>query len=176
MGVLIGRLAQKEEDWLNRAVTIRTGTPDDYERVIEVMPDWWNGRDLTGMVLKVFFVHFRDTIFIAEADGELVGFLMGFFSQHYPDEAYIQFAGIHPRWRKSGLGRMLAERFFDCCKAQGRSVIKSSTAPTNLDSIAFHQTLGFEIQAGDGMIGGFPVTMNFHRKNDPKVTFTKVLE
>ncbi len=161
---------------MKSVLKIRNGTPEDYDRVVTVMPDWWNGRDLSGMVLKIFFVHFRDTIFIAEEEGELVGFLMGFFSQYYSDEAYIQFAGIHPRWRKRGLGRMLAERFFDCCKDKDRLVIRSSTAPINLDSIAFHQTLGFEIQAGDAIINGFPVTMDFHKKNDPKVTFRKVLQ
>jgi len=157
-------------------IVIRTGTPDDYERVIAVMPDWWNGRDLTGMVLKIFFVHFRNTIFIAEANGEIVGFLMGLFSQYYPDEAYIQFAGIHPNWRKSGLGRTLAEQFFDACRENGRTIVKSSTAPINTDSIAFHTRLGFEIQPGDGEVSGIPVVMDYHRKNDPKVSFVKVLD
>ena len=149
---------------LKSTLKIRNGTPEDYERVIGVMPDWWNGRDLSGMVLKIFFVHFRDTIFIAEEEGEVVGFLMGFFSQYYWDEAYIQFAGIHPRWRKSGLGRKLAESFFDVCKKNKRTIVRSSTAPINLDSIAFHQMLGFEIQAGDAEVLGFPVTMDFHRE------------
>jgi len=157
-------------------IVIRTGTPDDYERVIGVMPDWWNGRDLTGMVLKIFFVHFRNTIFIAEVNGEIVGFLMGLFSQYYPDQAYIQFAGIHPDWRKSGLGRALAEQFFDACRKNGRTIVKSSTAPINTDSIAFHTRLGFAIQPGDGEVSGIPVVMDYHRKNDPKVSFVKVLE
>lgn len=157
-------------------VTIRNGTPDDYEKVITVMPDWWNGRDLTGMVLKIFFVHFRNTIFIAEAEGEMVGFLMGIFSQYYPEQAYIQFAGIHPDWRKSGLGRNLAERFFDTCHRNGRTIVKSCTAPINKDSIAFHTRLGFAIEDGDAEVSGVRVVMDYHRKNDPKVSFIKILK
>ncbi|MGE5391619.1 MAG: N-acetyltransferase family protein [Deltaproteobacteria bacterium] len=161
---------------MERNITIRNGTPEDFEKVIEVMPGWWNGRDLTGMVLKLFFVHFRDTIFIAEANGEMVGFLMGILSQYHPDQAYIQFIGIRPGWRNRGLGRMLAGRFFDVCRKNGRTIIKSSTAPINTESIAFHTRLGFDIEPGDGKVSGFPVVMDYHRKNDPKVSFIKVLE
>jgi len=161
---------------MEASITIRNGTPDDYERITKLMPSWWNGRDLTGMVLKIFFVHFRDTIFIAEEDGEMVGFLMGFFSQYYTDQAYIQFAGIHPDWRKRGLGRILVERFLDACRKKGRTTVRSSTAPINKDSIAFHTRLGFQIEPGDGEVSGFPVVMDYHRKNEPKVSFIKVLQ
>ena len=52
---------------------------------------------------KFIFVHFRNTCFAAEQDGELVAFLVGFVSQTFPDEAYIHFVGVNPMFRKSGL-------------------------------------------------------------------------
>lgn len=161
---------------MERNITIRNGTPEDYERVIEVMPGWWNGRDLTWMVQKIFFVHFRNTIFIAEANDKMVGFLMGFLSQYHSDQAYVQFLGISPGWRKTGLGRLLVDKFFDACRENSRTIIKSCTAPINTDSIAFHTRLGFEIEPGDGKVAGIPVVMDYHRKNDPKVSFIKVLD
>lgn len=45
--------------------------------------------------LKLFFEHFTHTSFIAEKNGELIGFLIGFLSQPHTDEAYIHFVGIH---------------------------------------------------------------------------------
>ena len=42
---------------------------------------------MRAMLPRLFFEHFRDTSFVAEEDGEIVGFLCGFLSQTYPDQA-----------------------------------------------------------------------------------------
>jgi GNAT superfamily N-acetyltransferase len=136
---------------------------------------WWDGRDLTHMIMKLFFYHFRDTIFIAEKENEIVGFLVGFLSQSAVNEGYIHFAGIHPNYRKTGLGYALFHKFFDECTKHGRNVVRSCTSPINKQSIAFHQHMGYEIEPGDSEIDGLPVTINYHRKNDPKVIFKKTL-
>ena len=39
---------------IDQRIEIRTGRPSDHEAVISVMPDWWDGRDLTSMLPKVF--------------------------------------------------------------------------------------------------------------------------
>ncbi len=157
-------------------IIIRNGNPFDYERVIEIQPFWWNGRDLTGLILKLFFYHFRDTVFIAEKDGELIAFLIGFYSQTFENEAYIHFIGIHPNYRKRGLGRTLYEKFFNQCYLNNRTVIHSMTSPVNKDSIKFHTNLEFIVEPGDGLVDGIPVTLNYQKKNDPKVIFTKHLK
>ncbi len=59
-------------------IQIRNGRPSDHERVVSVMPEWWDGLDLTSSVLKIFFVHFCNTIYVAERSDELVGFLVSF--------------------------------------------------------------------------------------------------
>src|SRR5205823_7779069 len=84
---------------------------------------------------------------VAEDDGKLVGFLCGFLSQTFPDQAYVHFVGIRPDRRGSGLGRELYERFFAAARAEGRSVVRCVTAPVNTGSIAFHRRLGFEVEA-----------------------------
>ena len=156
-------------------ITIRNGIPSDHERVISVMPHWWDGRDLSHSVLKVFFIHFCNTTFIAEARNELVGFLVGFFSQADDDVGYIHFVGVHPNFRKAGVGRLLYQRFYDACTNDHRSIITSCTSPINKLSIDFHLHMGFEIEPGDSTVDGIPVTMNYLRKDDPKVLFRKDL-
>ncbi|MFX1443131.1 MAG: GNAT family N-acetyltransferase [Promethearchaeota archaeon] len=156
-------------------IIYRNGNPLDYEKVVKLQPLWWNGRDLTSLILKIFFIHFRDTIFIAEKDGEIVGFLIGFFSQYFSNEAYIHFIGIHPNFRKKGLGFALYTKFFNLCDLNNRIVIHSATSPINKDSIKFHTKLGFVIEPGDGEIDGFPVALNYHKKDNPKVIFKKTL-
>jgi ribosomal protein S18 acetylase RimI-like enzyme len=157
-------------------LTIRSGGPSDHSRILAVMPGWWGGRDLSDMLLKLFFIHFRDTIFIVERESELVGFLLGFYSQTLPDEAYIHFVGVHPDLRGQGLGRTLYEHFFELCKSKGRSIVHSCTSPINKGSIEFHKRMGFEIEPGDGEIEDVPVTLDYHRPGEAKVQFRKCLD
>lgn len=157
-------------------IIVRNGRPSDYDNVISVMPGWWSGRDLTCMLPKVFFIHFENTIYIAELKNELVGFLVGFLSQSDGNVGYIHFVGVHPDCRKSGIGRLLYQEFFDTCATHNRSIIKSCTSPINKLSIAFHLRMGFIIEPGDGIVDGVSVTMDYLRKNDPKVLFRKELD
>jgi predicted GNAT superfamily acetyltransferase len=156
-------------------ITIRRGAPSDHQPIISVMPDWWDGRDLTASLPKVFFIHFCDTIFIAERAGQLAGFLVGFFSQAAQDVGYIHFVGVHPDLRKAGLGRRLYQKFFRACQAKGRTTVKSCTSPVNKLSIGFHQNMGFTIEPGDSYIDGIPITVDYLGGNNPLVLFKKVL-
>jgi ribosomal protein S18 acetylase RimI-like enzyme len=126
---------------------IRNAEATDYARVIDIVDEWWGGRQMAAMLPKLFFVHFRDTSFVAEDDGALAGFLCGFRSQTYDDEAYIHFVGVDPGRRTSGLGRALYERFFAAIAP--RTTVRAVTGPVNERSIAFHKAMGFEVERSD---------------------------
>src|SRR5262245_58680991 len=130
------------------AGVIRNAEPADYTRVVAVVDEWWGGRRMAAMLPKFFFVHFRDTSFVAEDDAELAGFLCGFRSQTFDDEPYIHFAGVAPTHRGSGVGRELYARFFEVVAP--RTVMRAVTSPVNEGSIAFHRALGFEVERVDG--------------------------
>ena len=155
--------------------TIRTAETSDHARIMEVMPDWWGGRDLRPMVPRLFLFHFNDTSFIIEKESRLIGFLIGFLSQSRMDEAYIHFVGIHPDHRAAGLGSMLYERFFTLCRSHQRPVIRACTSPVNKGSIEFHEKMDFQIAPGNGEIDGIPVTLDYNREGDHKVLFIKTL-
>jgi ribosomal protein S18 acetylase RimI-like enzyme len=127
--------------------SIRQAEPWDYGPVIAVVDDWWGGRAMAAMLPKLFFVHFRDTSFVAEDDGRIVGFLCGFRSQTFDDEGYIHFVGVDPAFRGGGLGRALYERFFEAVTP--RPVVRAVTSPVNERSVAFHRALGFEVERVD---------------------------
>jgi ribosomal protein S18 acetylase RimI-like enzyme len=126
---------------------IRHAEPSDYARVIEVVDEWWGGRSMAAMLPKLFFVHFRDTSFVAEEDGALAGFLCGFRSQTFEDEAYVHFMGVSPAARGTGLGRALYERFFEAVRP--RTLVRAVTSPLNERSVAFHRAIGFEVERVD---------------------------
>jgi ribosomal protein S18 acetylase RimI-like enzyme len=123
----------------------RRPIPDDWERVLAVMPAWWGGRDLRSLLPQVFFEHFRGTSLLVEHEDTLAGFLVGFLCADHPDEAYIHFVGVAPEWRRAGLASDLYRRFYAVARANGRSVVRSVTAPVNTGSLAFHTALGFSV-------------------------------
>jgi ribosomal protein S18 acetylase RimI-like enzyme len=147
---------------------IRPAEPSDYDRIVSVMDDWW-GRPVRAVLPRLFLDHFAPTSLIADdadaasvrradavpgsagkpepatgADG-LAGFLVGFMSPSRPQEAYIHFAGVSPRHRRTGLARRLYARFFQLAREDGRSLIRAITSPQNAASIAFHSALGFTV-------------------------------
>jgi ribosomal protein S18 acetylase RimI-like enzyme len=125
-------------------LTLRTATPADYDAVAAVVDDWW-GRPVRHMLPRLFLDHFHATSTIAEAGGDLAGFLVGFLSPSLPGAAYIHFVGVHPGHRRGGLARVLYERFFALATADGRTVVRAVTGPANARSIAFHTALGFTV-------------------------------
>ena len=119
----------------------------DYDRVLNVMIDWWGGRDLRNTVYKGFFVHFTETSFIVEdQNGSPIAFLLGFLSQTYRDEAFINWIGVHPDWRKKGIAKMLYSRFFEIARENERGRVTCTTALVNTDSMRWHRHMGFSVE------------------------------
>jgi ribosomal protein S18 acetylase RimI-like enzyme len=148
-------------------VTIRHAEAADHARISPHLDAWWGGRPMRTMLPRLFFEHFRDTSFVAEDDGEVIGFLCGFLSQTYPEQAYVHFVGVRPDRRSGGLGRELYERFFAAARAAGRDVVRCVTAPVNEASIAFHRRLGFEVEAEVADYDGAGATRVLLRKELP---------
>ena len=151
----------------------RAVEPRDYDTLIGSIDDWWGGRRMHDMLPRLFFEHFRDTSFVAEEAGGVVGFLVGFLAQSEPDEAYIHFVGVHPDHRRRGIGEALYGHFFDLVRARGRSVVRCVTSPVNRSSVAFHMGLGFTIEPGDGLVDGLPVHLDHDGPGEHRVRFAR---
>ena len=157
-------------------IHIRHLETSDYPSIISVVNEWWGGRNMADMLPKLFFVHFRQTSFVAEHDGNIVGFLVGFVSQTLSNEAYIHFSGVHPEFRKKGLGCALYKRFFKAVKDVGCSVVRCVTSPINKESVSFHLRLGFSVEPGKKDIEGVHVCENYDGKGEDRVLFYKMLD
>jgi len=155
---------------------LRQLQPADFDAVVAVVEDWWGGRPVRNLVQRLFFDHFADTSLVAEKDGELVGFLIGFVSSARDAEAYVHVVGVDPRRRGAGLGRELYERFFELVRARGCTVVRAITAPVNSGSIAFHRGLGFELEPSDREVDGVPVHRGHDVNGGDRVLFVKRLQ
>jgi ribosomal protein S18 acetylase RimI-like enzyme len=157
-------------------LSFRHPEPSDYQQIIAVVDDWWGGRRMADMLPKLFFVHFRPTCFVAEHNGQIVGFLVGFVSQTFPGEAYIHFAGVHPGFRKDGLGRALYERFFAAAAKMGCRTVRCVTSPVNEGSISFHRRMGFSATKSEKIVDGIPIIEGYDGKGEDRVLFFKSLD
>jgi GNAT superfamily N-acetyltransferase len=147
----------------------------DYDRVLAAVDAWWDGRLMSTRLSHVFFSHFAPTSFVLESGDELVGFLLGFLSQTHPQEAYVHFVGVHPGYRRLGLGRRLYERLFVAAQMHERRFVRSITAPSNELSIAFHLGMGFEPLHGDVVADGVPIWFDYAGAGGHRVVFRRPL-
>jgi ribosomal protein S18 acetylase RimI-like enzyme len=145
----------------------------DYERALSLTDAWWDGRPRGARLSRVFFVQYAQVSFAFEADGDIVGLVLGHLSQTRPDEATVHFAGVHPAYRRLGLGRRLYERFFAAAQMNGRRAVRALTVPTDREAIAFHLALGFEALPGDAMVDGVPVCLDYAGKGGHRVVFRR---
>lgn len=130
---------------------------------------------MRDMLPKLFFVHFCETSFIAEIDQKIIGFLIGFLSQSHSEEAYIHFVGIHPDFRKQGVGSALYQQFFQVVQRFDRIRVRCVTSPVNQDSIAYHLRLGFEAEPSNAERNGVPLHPDYDGSGEDRVLFIKQL-
>lgn len=132
-------------------VTFRRPTEADYSAIIRVIDGWWGGRQMDVLLPRLWLQHFTGTSWLAETEtGAIAGFLIGFLSPDQPQKAYCHMIATNPNVRRHGLGRALYEHFFDDARGDGRTEVVAVTWPANRASLAFHRSLGFEVQGGPG--------------------------
>jgi ribosomal protein S18 acetylase RimI-like enzyme len=132
------------------SVTIRPARREDHARIVAVVDAWWGGRRMAALLPSLFLEHFAGTSLVAEDErGELAGFLVGFDSPDHPGEAYVHFLGVRPDQRGSGLGRELHDRFARAAAERGATTVRCVTSTVNTASVAFHTSIGFEVEGYD---------------------------
>ena len=153
----------------------RAAKAEDATAIAAAIDSWW-ARHLQHFVHPLFLEHCGDTCLVVEDGGEMIAFLVGMLSQRYPQTAYVHFLGVRPGYRKLGLGRQLYERFFALVRARGCTVVTAETGAFNKQSIAFHRRLGFTLEGGDELVGGIPVTRDYHGTGADVILFSMSLD
>ncbi|MEV5535595.1 GNAT family N-acetyltransferase [Saccharopolyspora shandongensis] len=159
---------------------LRNAEEHDHRRIVAAIESWWTdsrspaaARELSLLVPRLFLQHFSGTSFVAERDGRMTGFLIGFLSADRAADAYIHFVGVDPALRRSGLARALYAKFFDAASRAGRGRVHCITSPANSGSIAFHRRMGFELVPGDTEADGVPVHRDYDGLGHDRVCFVR---
>jgi GNAT superfamily N-acetyltransferase len=132
----------------------------DFDRVVEVIDHWWDG-PLATFAHPIFFYELGDEALVVEQGSEMIGFLLGFItprSQRNTEgtaarTGYVHLVGIHPDYRRRGVGRLLYDKFSEACRAAGCAQLKAITTPGHEGSIRFHVALGWRVQEIDDYAG-----------------------
>lgn len=159
-------------------VQFRRPQEADHRRFVDLVDEWWGGRRLHPLFLRLWFQHFAGTSWIVEdANGAPIGFLVGFISPDRPDRAYIHLVATSPNHRRRGLGRMLYERFFEDVARRGVRWVSAVTWPGNRVSVDFHRAMGFSVDDGPGTqrLYGTPAYPDYEAEGDDKVVFSREL-
>ena len=117
-------------------------TKSDFDQIVEVIDRWWGG-PISTIAHPIFFYELGDNALAAEEDGRLIGFLLGFIHFKEPKTGYVHLVGIHPEYRRRGVGRVLYAEFTERCRSLGCKRMKAITTTGNEGSIQFHEAVGW---------------------------------
>lgn len=118
-------------------------TESDFQYIVSVSDDWWGGPS-SDRTHPIFFHELGEMALVAQSDGGLIGFLLGFVTP--TKVGYIHLVGIHPDFRRQGVARSLYGSFMTACQDRGIQHFKSITTPGNIGSVDFHKALGFSAE------------------------------
>lgn len=149
---------------------------EDFLTIIEEHSSFWDD-DLTYQLHHPMFIEeFGDTAFVIRDGGEIVAYLLGFYSQTSPT-AYIHMVAVREGHRGTGHARRLYEHFIDAARKKGCSILKATASPFNEKSIRFHQALGMTMRGEDFPEGvqGVKVVKDYLRRGSHRVVFELVI-
>jgi ribosomal protein S18 acetylase RimI-like enzyme len=141
---------------------IRPMTKSDYDYVVSVLDRWWGGPSVER-AHPFFFYELGEHALVAEDDGVVVGFLLGFVATGPPPYGYVHLVGIAPDARRRGVGKRLYETFFDASRHAGATRIKAIANVGNEGSVRFHEALGFDVKVDPDYAGAGRARLVFTR-------------
>src|ERR1700690_3726734 len=137
-------------------------TKGDYDQIVEVIDHWWGG-PISTFAHPIFFYELGDEALVIEQGSETIGFLLGFIvprvdppgatASDIARTGYVHLVGIHPDYRRRGVGKVLYQTFEEDCRGVGCRRLKAITTIGNDGSIAFHRANGWNVTLVDDYAG-----------------------
>lgn len=143
---------------------LRALAKQDYDQIVQII-DRWSGGPTSTLVHPLLFYELGKSSLVVEREAQLVGFLFGFVTAAVPSVGYIHLLGIHPEFRRRGIGRLLYTKFEEESRSTGCGALKAMTTPGNESAMAFHRALGFGVELVEDYAG----------PGRPRIVFAKSL-
>lgn len=110
-------------------------TKRDYDRIVDDLPDFWDGRDMRQLHHPMLVNEFGNSAFVIRDGDAIAGYLFGFISQTAP-VGYVHAIAVRSSARRRHLGRKLFDHFVAFARSRGCTHVKAITTPSNSGSIA----------------------------------------
>jgi GNAT superfamily N-acetyltransferase len=137
-------------------------TKRDFDRIVEVIDHWWGG-PISTFAHPIFFYELGGAALVVEEGDLMIGFLLGFLASGTGSTngvsagaariGYVHLVGIHPDYRRRGVGRLLYDRFTEDCRDAGCVGLKAITTPGYEGSMRFHVALGWDVREVEDYAG-----------------------
>jgi ribosomal protein S18 acetylase RimI-like enzyme len=124
---------------------VRNAFPNDFAEVANKSKEWGDIVIERESIYHILVEHFRETCFIAEDRGQMIGYLLGIRSQSHPEMAYMHLIQVAPKLRGNGVGRRLFTQFQSAAKSMGCTKIYTITKPENKQCIGYYKAMGFNV-------------------------------
>jgi ribosomal protein S18 acetylase RimI-like enzyme len=148
-------------------------TDQDYTQILDELHEFWGARD-TRHLHHPFLVHeFGNSAFVIRNGAEVVAYLFGFLSQTEP-VGYVHTLAVRASARRRRLAQELFGHFVEFARRHGCKHVKAITTPSNLESIAFHKSLGMQL-LGEPNSDGIPVAPDYAGRGAARVVFWKAI-
>lgn len=145
------------------AVEIVPTTAEQFQRVLTDHARYWGDRDLRALHLTALVQEFPHTSLVAVGDDGIRGYIFGFVTPE--GLGYVHLIATRDDARGTGLGRLLYDAYVEAARKQGADRLKAITSVGNEGSIAFHRSLGFDVN----------IVEDYNGPGQTRVVFTRSL-
>jgi len=127
---------------------------------------------------KIMLRYFGNTIILAEEDGELAGFLLGFISQNNPEEYFIWQLGVDPRYRGRKIASKIMKETVETAREKGCKLVTATVETVNIPSQQLFESSGFRIvteQERGELIeeNGKPAIKNYYASGTDQIFYAR---
>ncbi|QDU96688.1 diaminobutyrate acetyltransferase [Lignipirellula cremea] len=98
---------------------------------------------------------FSATSFVAEANGQLLGFVAAYVRPTDPEAVFVWQIGAAPAARRRGVGKALLRAVLQATASQNRKYLEATITPSNAASMRLFQAIADERKTGCQVLPGF---------------------
>ena len=126
---------------LNDPVVVRRFQPDDLEAALEIDREVFGGYD--PAIFTAFYEYYAGSTLIAEVDGIVVGFILGF--KHTPFEGRVFWLAVRPGFQSRNIGMRLMLEVLRIFRQMGAFSATLEVRVSNKKAQSLYSMLGFRM-------------------------------
>lgn len=123
---------------------IRKATQEDFLKVHQFTSGCPPMENYPEHVYKIILRYFGDYCFIAENEGQIIGFAMGIVPQSLPGTFFLWEVGVAPSYQRRGIGGILVREVENEVRKKGLTRIELTIDPVNIPSQKLFEKMGYK--------------------------------